>query len=143
MENIHATCVALNGQAVLLQGKSGSGKSDLALRLVDEGWDLVSDDYTDLEIDGSTLFAKAPKTIEGLIEVRGIGILRIGCVPRAELKAIFELVPFEEMERLPDPKTHAIQGYPLPVYTVYGHDASAPTKIRMALRAHAENLFIE
>jgi len=66
MERVHATSVAKGGKAVLLRGKPGSGKSDLALRLIDDGWDLVADDYTELEDDDGVLRAQAPAAIQGL-----------------------------------------------------------------------------
>ena len=72
-ENLHGTTVALDGRAVLISGPSGSGKSDLALRLFDRGFVLVSDDRTIVRKEGSRLFASAPETIKGKLEVRGVG----------------------------------------------------------------------
>src|SRR3546814_5042791 len=65
---VHASCVALDGRAVLLMGASGSGKSDLALRLIDRGWSLVSDDYVTLESRGGKLVAAPPEQIAGRSE---------------------------------------------------------------------------
>lgn len=141
MERIHATTVALNGDAVLLRGAPGSGKSDLALRLMDDGWDLVSDDYTEiLEADGH-LCARAPDNITGMIEVRGLGIISVGCVPRATVKAVFDLLPLSDIERLPDAATVSLLDFDLPLFHLHGFDASATAKVRIALKAHAENLF--
>lgn len=141
MERVHATCVALMGQAVLLRGKPGSGKSDLALRLIDAGWDLVSDDYTELHINEGRLCARPPETIQGLLEVRGLGIVRLGCVPRAEVAAVFDLKPLTEIERLPVPGVAVFEGVEVPCYALHGFDASAAAKIRMALKAQTESLF--
>lgn len=141
MERVHATCVALKGQAVLLMGKPGSGKSDLALRLIDDGWDLVSDDYSELHLVDGRLCARAPDTIQGLLEVRGIGIVQLGCVPRAELAAVFDLVTLAEIERLPEPARKEFLGVEVPRYALHGFDASATAKVRMALKAQAESLF--
>ena len=141
MERIHATAVALEGNAVLLRGASGSGKSDLALRLIDDGWDLVSDDYTEILVDDGALYARAPENIQGLIEVRGIGIVRIGCTVRAQVKAVFDLLPLSEIERLPNPSSETFLGQPIARFCLHGLDASAPAKVRLALKAHAENLF--
>lgn len=141
MERTHATTVALAGNAVLLRGPSGCGKSDLALRLIDEGWDLVSDDYTEIFIDNDALCARAPKNIEGLIEVRGIGIVRIGGIVQARIKAVFDLLPLSEIERLPSPASAFLLGHPVARFCLHGLDASAPAKVRVALKAHAENLF--
>jgi serine kinase of HPr protein (carbohydrate metabolism regulator) len=141
MERIHATCVALDGQAVLLQGDSGSGKSDLALRLMDQGWDLVSDDYTELEGDGEVLLASPPETIKGLFEVRGIGLVHLPHVERDHDVAVFNLVPTSDGERLPELKTVSFEGLDVACYTLHALHASAVAKIRMALKAQSKNLF--
>jgi serine kinase of HPr protein (carbohydrate metabolism regulator) len=141
MERIHATSVALNGNAVLLRGASGSGKSDLALRLIDDGWDLVSDDYTELNSVDGILYARAPKNIQGLIEVRGIGIVRLGCVAQACVVAAFNLKPLSEIERLPELAFETWADCAVPCFALHGFDASAPAKVRMTLRAVSENLF--
>lgn len=141
MERIHATTVALSGDAVLLRGAPGSGKSDLALRLMDDGWDLVSDDYTEIHEADGHLCARAPDHIMGMIEVRGLGIISVGCVPRAKVKAVFDLLPLSDIERLPDAATVSLLGFDLPLFQLHGLDASAPAKVRIALKAHAENLF--
>lgn len=70
-EKIHATCVEVEGLGVLLRGPAGSGKSDLALRLIDDGARLIADDYTDLTIEEGRIIARAPDTIQDLMEVRG------------------------------------------------------------------------
>jgi serine kinase of HPr protein (carbohydrate metabolism regulator) len=59
-ETVHATCVAIDGRGILIRGRSGAGKSDLALRLIDRGARLVSDDYTILAASGGRLRAAAP-----------------------------------------------------------------------------------
>jgi len=126
---------------VLLRGVPGSGKSDLALRLMDDGWDLVADDYTEILEADDHLYARAPDNIMGMIEVRGLGIISVGCVPRAKVKAVFDLLPLSDIERLPDAATVSLLGFELPHFHLHGLDASAPAKVRMALKAHAENLF--
>ncbi len=75
-ENLHASTVALDGRAVLISGPSGSGKSDLALRLLDRGFTLVSDDRTVVRKEGSRLLASAPETIKGKLEIRESGLSR-------------------------------------------------------------------
>lgn len=141
MERIHATTVAWQGQAVLLRGAPGSGKSDLALRLIDLGWDLVADDYTELDVHDGHLCAHPPEAIKGLIEARGIGIVRLGCLPRARVAALFDLVPLSEIERLPDRSTETLLGQAVARFSLHGFDASAPAKVRLALRALGDNLF--
>src|SRR5204862_778830 len=76
-ETVHASTVAKDGRALLITGPSGSGKSDLALRLLDRGFTLVSDDQTIVKKDGARLVATAPPTLAGKLEVRGIGIVEV------------------------------------------------------------------
>lgn len=126
---------------MLLRGAPGSGKSDLALRLMDGGWDLVADDYTEIHEADGQLCARAPDNIAGLIEVRGLGIISVGCVAHARIKAVFDLLPLSDIERLPDAATVSLLGFELPYFHLHGFDASAPAKVRIALKAHTENLF--
>ena len=141
MERIHATCVVIKGQGVLLRGAPGSGKSDLALRLIEDGAGLVADDYTEVFKDGDELVGRAPDTIEGLLELRGIGIVRMPFAGDAAIRAIIDLVPLADIDRLPDSETETVQGIDLPLYRVHAFDASAPAKVRWALKALQENLF--
>ena len=87
MTQVHqATCVAINGRAVLIEGPPGSGKSSLALSLIDRGAVLVGDDGVALEPRGGQLYASPPPNIAGLIEVRNLGLLEfptVGDVPVA------------------------------------------------------------
>src|SRR5881396_1814161 len=76
-ETVHASTVATDGRAVVILGPSGSGKSDLALRLLDRGFTLVSDDQTIVKKDGARLLASAPPTTAGKLEIRGIGIVEV------------------------------------------------------------------
>jgi serine kinase of HPr protein (carbohydrate metabolism regulator) len=140
-ERVHATCVALRARrgwrGVLLRGPSGSGKSDLALRLIDSNARLVSDDQTELERAGLQLFATAPPTIAGLIEVRGLGIVRLPrdqLVARVPLTLLVDLVAERQIERLPEPRHECVLGVRLPVMAVAPFEPSAPTKLRLAFR---------
>ena len=131
---IHATAVALGGQAVLLRGAPGSGKSDLALRLIEEGAELVADDRTCLARRGAQLWASAPEGLEHLIEVRGIGIVRLGALTEAPVALLVDLVSAPEVERLPEPESEALLGIELPRLRLHAKEASAPAKLRLALR---------
>jgi serine kinase of HPr protein (carbohydrate metabolism regulator) len=129
-ETLHATSVAINGRAVLLCGPSGMGKSDLALRLIDRGAVLVSDDYTRvLEIEGR-LFARAPDRIVGMMEVRGLGLID---VPHAPVALAVELS--DAIERMPlDPAVRAIAGVDVPLVRIAPFEASAPIKVELAVK---------
>lgn len=132
-ETLHATTVAINGRAVLLAGVSGIGKSDLALRLIDRGATLVSDDYTLVERIDGRLIATAPETIAGLMEVRGIGLVAMAHVD-APVALLIDLS--DRVDRMPaDPLTRAVAGIDVPVVTLAPLEASAPIKVELALNA--------
>jgi HPr kinase/phosphorylase len=132
---IHATSVAIDGRAVLLRGPSGSGKSDLGLRLIDAGALLVADDQSELWRRDDALFARAPAAIAGLLEIRGIGIMRLDSLPEAPVALIVDLVAAEKIERLPISNSETILGIGVPLIAVAPFEASAAAKIRLALRA--------
>ena len=133
-QTVHATTVALAGRAVLLRGAPGSGKSDLALRLVEEGAALVADDQTRLSRRGAELWAAAPAPLKDMIEVRGVGIVRINALAEAPVALLIDLVGEAEMERLPEPQRESLLGVLLPRLKLNAAAASAPAKVRLALR---------
>ena len=134
MPIIHATCVAIESRGVLLRGASGSGKSSIALRLIDEGARLVADDQVMLTAaNAQTLVASAPVALRGLLELRGYGIVRLPYAESSALALLVDLMPFSLIDRLPDP-TLMVQGVPLPYLQLSAQDAGAPAKIRAALR---------
>lgn len=131
-ENIHASTVALDGRAVLICGPSGSGKSDLALRLLDRGFQLVSDDRTIVRRQGDRLIASAPPTIHGKLEVRGVGIVNVGPVSDVPLCLIVDLA--SDVQRLPDEnRERMLLGVPIPLVSLDALTASAPSKVALAL----------
>jgi serine kinase of HPr protein (carbohydrate metabolism regulator) len=132
-ETVHATCVAIGGRGVLIRGRSGSGKSDLALRLIDRGAVLVSDDYTLVMPIAGRLVASAPATIAGQMEVRGIGLVEMDSADGVPLCLLVDLD--HAPERLPDEDSHAdVAGLELPVIGLAAHEGSAPIKVEYALR---------
>lgn len=135
-ERLHATGVAIDGRAVLIEGPSGTGKSDLALRLIDRGATLISDDYTLVTRDGERLIASAPATIAGKIEVRGLGIVDMPFAAAVPVALIVSLGV--DVARMPlDEESRAILDVAVPVVPLVGHEASAPIKVELALRRHA------
>jgi HPr kinase/phosphorylase len=132
---VHATAVAIAGSAVLLRGSSGSGKSDLALRLIDAGARLIADDQSEIWRDGEALLVRARASIAGLIEARGVGILKVDALPMARLALIADLVAPQHVERLPEPCSETIFGLAIPLVAIAPFEASAPVKLRLALAA--------
>jgi HPr kinase/phosphorylase len=134
---IHASCVELAGTGILLRGPSGSGKSDLALRLIEAGARLVADDRTDLMAEGGHLIASSPATIAGRLEVRGVGIVVMEAVPQSRLAMAVDLVAPKEVERLPGPRHCIYLGIDLPLIAIAPFEASATAKLRVAAREAA------
>ena len=142
--NIHASCVAIGRRGVLLIGKSGSGKSDLALRLIDGGAGLVADDRTLLTVTDGLLRARAPESIKGLLEIRGLGIVALASRAGVEIALVVRLG--REGARLPAARIYhppaPLKGAkPVPLIELNARFASAPAKIRMALAGFSRGLF--
>ena len=132
-ETLHATCVAIGGVAILVTGPSGSGKSDLALRLIDRGAILVSDDYTILQRDGSMLVASPPDSIAGKIEVRGLGIVDMPFATNLPVALLVELDA--EVTRMPEAGSgRAVAGLMLPSMALAPFERSAAIKVELALK---------
>ena len=142
-ELVYGTCVALGRTAALLRGPSGSGKSDLALRFLFlarrgpaalEAPILVADDQVLVRRDGRRLLARAPETIKGKLEVRGVAIVEVKSLVEADLALVVDLVPEREVERLPEEDASArILGVDLPRVRLSPWEASAPIKLVIAL----------
>ena len=149
-ELVHGTCVALGRAAALLRGPSGSGKSDLALRFLFlarrgpaalEPPTLVADDQVQLKRDGSLILVRAPETIRGKIEVRGVGIIEVKSHPEAQLALVVDLVPPLEVPRMPGGDEMArLLGVDVPLMRLAPWEASAPIKLAVAL-ARAQRSF--
>lgn len=120
--------------AVLLRGASGAGKSDLALRLIEHGAQLVADDQVLLRRDDKQILAQPPDGLAGLLEVRGLGILRLGHCAPARLSVVIDLVDERLVERLPEPLQTELLGISLPLYRLSPWATSAASKVRLAMR---------
>lgn len=131
-ENLHASTVALDGRAVIISGPSGSGKSDLTLRLIDRGFGLVSDDRTIVRKAGDQVIASAPDTISGKLEIRGIGIIDMPYVGDVPVALVVDLT--SNITRMPDDaRERTILGIGIPLISVDAITASAPSKVAIAL----------
>jgi serine kinase of HPr protein (carbohydrate metabolism regulator) len=131
---VHATAVAIEGGAILLRGPPGAGKSDLALRLIEDGARLIADDQTLLRRADNHVLVRAPAEVAGLIEVRGVGILRVDYLDEAPLALIVDLVPPTEVERIPDDRFEVVLGLPIRAIALAPFEASAAAKLRLARR---------
>ncbi len=123
---MHASCAARDGAGVLLLGPSGVGKSDMVLQLLDRGFSLVADDRVEIE-DG---FARPPPALAGLLEVRGLGIVRLPWVAPVRLRLAVTLGA--RGERLPPPGVRCVAA-DLPLVPIDPADASAAARIALAL----------
>ncbi len=141
-ERVHATALSMGTRAAVIFGASGTGKSDLALRclalpvsnLISTPAQLIADDQVVLERRESELWASAPSSIGGKLEVRGIGILEINAAGPARVALAVELVSRLEVPRLPDPwPFRDILGLKVPVLKLWAFENSAPLKVMLAL----------
>jgi HPr kinase/phosphorylase len=132
---VHATAVAADGDAILLRGPPGSGKSDLALRLIEDGARLLADDQTLLRRAGNHVLVRAPAAIAGLIEVRGVGIVHVDALEEAPLALIVDLVSSAQVERIPDSRFEVVLGLAIPLIALAPFEISAVAKLRLARRA--------
>jgi serine kinase of HPr protein (carbohydrate metabolism regulator) len=138
-ETVRGTSVAIGDRAVLLRGGSGCGKSDLALRLIDRGACLVSDDYTRVRASSGRLVASAPPTIAGKIEMRGVGILDMPYVTDVPICLVADLDATPE--RLPEaPHQVRLAGLEIPAVALAALEPSAPLKLEAALRLYGLSL---
>ena len=129
---LHASCVAIGGRGILLTGAPGSGKSDLALRLIDRGATLVGDDGIVVEARNGRLHANAGPNIEGKIEIRGLGIVAL---PTTEAPLALAIALDQPVPRMPDETlpVRLIEGLALPLLALDPFEHSAPVKVEKAL----------
>jgi HPr kinase/phosphorylase len=153
---VHATAVALmdatapfGGRmegAVLLVGDSGAGKSDVALRLIAAGAKLISDDQTVLSVERGVVWADAPPTIKGEMEIRGVGIVRVDTAPSSPVVLAVRLAE-GAVARVPEPDFYALPAslqadVKVPLVSLNGHDASTPAKIAAAAAGLVRGVFV-
>lgn len=137
---IHATLLAVADNGVLLLGKSGTGKSDLALRMIEhEKAVLVADDVVCLNLENGRLYGQADDKTAGLLEVRGLGVIPYPYRKNVAISLVVELVPTaEEVERFPQKCKENILGLEIPKIALYAKHSSAVEKLCVGVRLYAE-----
>ena len=145
MNSYHATCVAFGSIGILIRGASGAGKSTLALQLIDAAGyglgkslvraQLVADDQVLLQVKAGKLIASPPPALEGLLEIRGLGIMQVKFKKSVTVKLVVDLVSLKSIERLPEPSSQQteIEGVSLPRITIASGNFAAPAILRAAL----------
>jgi serine kinase of HPr protein (carbohydrate metabolism regulator) len=133
--SVHGTCVAIGDVGILIRGAPGSGKSDLALRLLDAGARLVADDQVELTPSGGQVVATAPASISARMEVRGVGIVRVPTIPSVALGLVVDLVGPGAVPRLPERRSWDYGGVSIPLIQLAPFEASAAAKVRLAVHA--------
>lgn len=133
----HAGLIARFGaggwRGVLIEGSSGAGKSDLALRALDAGWSLVADDRTLVWASAGRLWGRAPDVLAGLIEARGLGVIAVPRRAFAPIALAARCVGTDQVERTPDPAVLTLFDLPVPLIAIAAHEPSAPAKLGRAL----------
>ena len=131
---VHGTCVELDGAGVLLRGPSGSGKSDLSLRLITERRGLlVADDQVEIEALDGALMARPSACLAGMLEVRGMGLVRLDHQRTCEILVVIDLRESRDVERMPEPRRTAIAGLSLPLFQLCARESSAVSKVVLAI----------
>ena len=146
MASVHASCVAIDGFGVLLRGPSGAGKTDLALRLMDDGSSrnpvtLVADDRVVLEAVEGQVRAWAPRRLRGFMEVAGLGIVPVPACRSVRLGLVVDLVERSEVEPVPPPEAlrTRVEGCVLPRVALHAFDVSAAARVRLAVACIRRN----
>jgi HPr kinase/phosphorylase len=142
---IDGVAVAIEGQGVLLRGPSGSGRSDMALRLIDEGAKLISDEQVEIERQGERLLIGAPAAmparLKGYIEARGLGLAPVPHVDAPlPLAWVFDMATAGEIDRLPTAQWAEYLGLRVPLLKLDPAAVSATAKLRLALRCGADHI---
>jgi serine kinase of HPr protein (carbohydrate metabolism regulator) len=134
----HAGLLALRvggfWRGVLIEGPSGVGKSDLALRALDSGFRLVADDRTLVFASGGRPYGKAPEALAGLLEIRGLGVVAQPAIPACEIVLLVRCVDGPSgVERMPQTRFQSLAGVNVPVFDLWPMEPAAPAKIRRML----------
>ena len=139
LKRMHSTSVVIDDNGVLILGDSGSGKSDLALRLIDSGATLISDDISICRKSSNNIYLHCPPEIKGLLEVREIGIITVPFVERIKLRLVVNLKS-NNNERFPKDSSFRILGIKIPLINIEGKNSSAVAKIKVKLNEIRETI---
>ena len=139
LKRIHSSSVVVDDNGVLILGDSGSGKSDLALRLIDNGATLISDDISICRKNSNNIYLYCPPEIKGLLEVREIGIITVPFVERIKLRLVVNLKS-NNNERFPKDSSFRILGIKIPIINIEGKNSSAVAKIKVKLNEIRETI---
>ncbi len=136
----HAGLLALRHdgfwRGALIEGPSGAGKSDLALRALETGFRLVADDRVVVFISAGRLYGKAPETLAGLVEARGLGVVAEPALPFCAIGLVVRCVAEPEaVERLPDARYATVLGLSVPAFDLWPREPSAPSKLRRMMQS--------
>lgn len=142
---INGTAVAWRGQGILILGPSGSGKSDLTLRLIDAGASLIADDLVELKRAGDRLLLsfppEGPAELKGKMEVKGLGIMSVAAAPpEVPLALVVEARPPEGVELIPESLESEWLGLKVATIGIGLLEPSAPAKVRLALAKLARSI---
>ena len=136
MSVVHAGAVLLDGRGVLLMGPSGCGKSTVALNLIENyGAELIGDDRIALTVEGAALMARPHENLHGLLEMRGLGLLRLPYCAQGEIRLVVELSVATNLPRLAQEAYFSHDNMAIPLLQLDGHDPNTPLKIKSALMA--------
>ena len=131
-KRVHSTSIVIEDAGVMITGKSGFGKSDLALRLIDSGATLISDDITICEKIGNSIFLFPPNEIKGLLEVREIGIMTVPYIENIKLSLLVELVE-KEIDRFPQQTFTNLMNIKIQKIKIQGKNSSSVAKIKLKI----------
>lgn len=140
---VHGTCVEIDSIGILIRGAPGTGKSDLALQLIDRGARLIADDRTDVSRDGMRLMLSSPAPIVGLLEVRGVGVMTVTSIDTAPLGLVIDLVTNQAIERLPEPSYWEFLGLRVRHLILPAFAPSTAAKVRLVASALARGIMPE
>jgi HPr kinase/phosphorylase len=136
---LHGTSVEVKERGILISGTPGSGKSSLALQLIDRGAILIADDQTILSLEGQELVLHCPLRLKGIMEIRNVGLCSFPVKPKSFLKLCIQICENETIERLPEPMFIKYHGVKVPLLKLNKGDPVGALKVEMKLNHKEES----